>query len=182
MEDYAYILDYLQQGHPDSHKFKKEPVAYAIGETEFKLFELLPKDNANLQIGDRVYIGKDTDLRKRILHVKKRISYTDMTHTGQSEMPYIIIDIIMNNENRFVDFFNEAQPISTRLHTLELLPGLGKKTMWSIIETREKSPFKSFKDLEEKVSSLHHPEKLIAKRVELELTDSSQKYHIFVAR
>lgn len=182
MEDYAYILDYLPQGHPESHKFKKDPVAYAIGEVEFKLFELLPKEGVDLHIGDKVYIGKDTDRRKRILHVKRRVSYTDMTHTAQKEMPYIIIEIIKNNEKRFVEFFNEAQPINTHLHRLELIPGLGKKSMWSIIETREKKPFESFEDLEERVSSLHHPEKLIARRIELELTDSSQKYHLFVTR
>jgi putative nucleotide binding protein len=31
------------------------------------------------------------------------------------------------------------------------------------------------------VPALRHPDKLLAKRIELELSDPTQKYHIFVA-
>jgi putative nucleotide binding protein len=81
-----------------------------------------------------------------------------------------------------VKFFNEAQAITTRFHMLELLPGLGKKTMWAIIEERKKGPFKDFADIALRVPSFKHPEKVIAKRIEMELADPTQKYHIFVAR
>ena len=54
MEDYARILDYLPQGHPDQSKFHREPLAYAIGLDEFKLFELVPRDGVTLSIGQRV--------------------------------------------------------------------------------------------------------------------------------
>lgn len=182
MEDYVYILDYLPMGLPESRRFRKEPIAYGLGDREFKLLELIPKKGIDLYIGERVYIGKNIDLRDKIMHVKRRISYNELTHTAQTELPYTIMEIVKKNEERFVKFFNEAHPISTRLHMLELLPGLGKKTMWSILEEREKGPFKSFEDLQRRVSSLRHPEKLIAKRIELEITEPDQKYHLFVAR
>ena len=73
-------------------------------------------------------------------------------------------------------------PISTRYHTLELLPGLGKKTLVAVLQEREKKPFGSFKDLEERVSALHQPEKLIVKRIEQEMADPAQKYKLFVGR
>ena len=38
MEDYAYILDYLAQGTSGGGFSKREPVCYAIGDEEFKLF------------------------------------------------------------------------------------------------------------------------------------------------
>ncbi|MCJ7606684.1 MAG: DUF655 domain-containing protein, partial [Thermoplasmata archaeon] len=133
MEDYARILDYLPLGMPDERKFRRESVAYALGEDQFKLFELIPKPDVNMSISDRVYIGKDLDLRQEILHVKRRISYEELTNAAQSEMPFVVMDIIKANEERFVKFFNEAQSITTRFHMLELLPGLGKKTMWNII-------------------------------------------------
>ena len=41
---------------------------------------------------------------------------------------------------------------------------------------------KTFKDIEERVSSVHRPDKLIAKRIEVELAEAEQKYHIFVAK
>ena len=182
MEDFAFILDYLAQGPPVSKRFKREPVAYALGETEFKLLELVPKPGETLNIGDKVYIGKDIDRREKILHVKRRIGYEDLTNAAQSEIPYILEEIVKNNEQRFVDFYNNAGPISTRFHTLELLPGLGKKTMWAIIDERKKRKFETFVGIGERISSIHNPMKLIIKRIELELSNPSEKYHIFVAK
>ncbi|KUE73918.1 hypothetical protein AUQ37_01000 [Candidatus Methanomethylophilus sp. 1R26] len=57
MEDYAYILDIgTITGGRDR---REQRVAFALGDTDFKLFELVPKDNAAINIGDRVYIGKE---------------------------------------------------------------------------------------------------------------------------
>ena len=53
MEDYSIILDYLPQGLSGGNYSKKEPVCYAIGDEEFKLFELVPKANATVVIGER---------------------------------------------------------------------------------------------------------------------------------
>jgi putative nucleotide binding protein len=182
LEDYARILDYLPQGLPDERKFKQDPVAYALGEAQFKLFELVPRLDSKITASDRVYIGKDLDLRQEILHVKRRISYNELTNAAQSELPYVIMDVIKANEPRFVRFFNEAQSITTRFHMLELLPGLGKKTMWSIIEERKKGPFVDFEDVGKRVPMAHQVDKLIAKRVEEELSNPNEKYRLFVSR
>ena len=182
MEDYARILDYLPQGLPDEKMFHREPVAYAVGEDQFKLFELVPKLGVNLATGDRVYIGKDLDLRQEILHVKKRIGFNELTNASQSELPFVMLQIIKAHEPRFVQFFNESQAITTRFHMLELLPGLGKKTMWSIIEERKKGPFKDFADISKRVPLAHQIEKLVAKRIEQELANPDEKYRLFVAR
>ena len=182
MEDYARILDYLPQGLPDEKMFHREPVAYAVGEDQFKLFELVPKQGVNLAAGDRVYIGKDLDLRQEILHVKKRIGFNELTNASQSELPFVMLQIIKAHEPRFVQFFNESQAITTRFHMLELLPGLGKKTMWSIIEERKKGPFKDFADISQRVPLAHQIEKLVAKRIEQELANPDEKYRLFVAR
>jgi putative nucleotide binding protein len=66
VEDYARILDYLPQGLPDEKMFNREPVAFALGEDQFKIFELVPKQGVTISTGDRVYIGKDLDLRQEI--------------------------------------------------------------------------------------------------------------------
>jgi putative nucleotide binding protein len=182
MEDYARILDYLPQGHPDQSKFHREALAYALGEDEFKLFELTPKEDANLGLGQRVYIGKDLTKRDKILHVKRRVGHEELTTASQNEMPLVIAEVVKEKEEKFVGFFNNAQAITTRFHMLELLPGLGKKTMWAILEERKKGPFKSFQDLETRVGAVHHPEKLVAKRIEMEVSDPTQKYRLFVAR
>jgi putative nucleotide binding protein len=182
LEDYAYILDYLPQGLVDEKRYKRSALAYGLGNYQFKLLELSPKDDATLQVGELVYIGKDADKRKKILHVKRRVGYNDLTNAAHSELPFVIMEIIKADPERFLKVYNEAQAITTRLHMLELIPGLGKKTMWAVLEERKKGKFKNFTELEERVSTLHHPEKHLAKRIELELSDPHQKYHLFVAR
>jgi putative nucleotide binding protein len=182
MEDYALILDYLPQGIPTDKSFRRDPLAYAIGEVEFKLFELVPKVEAVIVIGDRVYIGKDPSLRDKIVHVKRRVGYEELTAAAQAELPFVLQDIVKQHQERFIKFFNEAQAITTRFHMLELIPGLGKKTMWAIIEERKKGVFIDYEDLVKRVPALKHPDKLVAKRIEDELSDPSQKYRIFVSR
>ena len=182
MEDYAHILDYLPQGLPAERGFKREPLAYALGETEFKLFELVPKIDVPMLVGERVYIGKEAEKRDKIAHVKRRVSYEELTSAAHSEMPFVIAEIAKQNEARYVKFFNEAQAITTRFHMLELLPGLGKKTMWSIIEERKKGPFQSLDDLAKRVPMAHQLDKLLAKRIEAELANPDEKYRLFVAR
>ncbi len=182
MEDYAFILDYLPHGRGDKRGFRHEPIAYAVGDTEFKLFELTPKDNITLTVGDRVYVGKNAEQRHEILHVKRRVRYDDLTNASQSELPFVIHQIVLEREDVFVKFYNDARAITTRFHMLELLPGLGKKSMWAIIDERKKGEFTSFENIRERLSSVHHPDKLIAKRIEQELAEAEQKYHIFVAK
>jgi putative nucleotide binding protein len=63
------------------------------------------------------------------------------------------------------------------MHALELLPGIGKKSMWQIINAREKKPFDSFKDIQDR-TSVGDPIKVIAKRILDELT-GGEKYRIF---
>jgi len=179
VEDYVYILDYLSKGRGDLPPYKRQPLLYGIGETQFTLLELVPRSNHSFNIGERIYVGKNSEKREKISKIKGRVNYEDLTSTAHGEMPYVLLDIVKNNETRFIKFFNEAPAISTRFHVLELLPGLGKKMMHEIIEERRKKPFKSFKEMCERIDFLRAPDKLISKRIELELTDPNQKYRLF---
>lgn len=178
-EDVAWILDYLPYGHLDDPRpvYQKKPLVQAVGERNFVLIEMVPKEGVVPKSQDRVYIG-DGD-RTVIDHVKRRIGYKDLTHGAQVELPFIIEKIILGQEPRFVEFFNQAYPITTRLHMLELLPGIGKKLMWAIIEERKKGKFSSFKELIERIRGLHAPEKILAHRVIDELKDEQVKYRVF---
>jgi putative nucleotide binding protein len=185
MEEYAIVLDYLPQGHHGNEKpvYKREPVAYAIGEEFLTLIELVPRKGVSLSPHERVYIGKDE--RDKIEYIKKRAEYDDLTSAAKSELPYAVDEIVAKNEAKFVEFFNESQAISTRLHRLELLPGIGKKLMWEIIEKR-RDPFKSFDDISKRIKSLPDSKKLIVKRILLELEGGERKlgkgkYKLFIA-
>ena len=183
MEDYAYILDYLAQGTSGGGFSKREPVCYAIGDEEFKLFELVPKAGAQVDIGVRTYIGKDTaDVKRDIIdHVKRRINYNDLTSNAQAELEYAVNDIVLSKQMRFIRFFNEAEGISMRKHMLEEFPGLGKKSMMAILEERKKGNFKDFSDLSER-TGVKNPEKLIVARIVLEISDPDRKRYLFVSR
>lgn len=185
MEEYAIVLDYLPQGHHEDEKpvYKREPVAYAVGEEFLTLIELVPRKGVALSPHERVYIGKEE--RDKIEYIKKRAEYEDLTATARSELPYAIEEVVTKNEAKFVEFFNESQAVSTRLHRLELLPGIGKKLMWEIIGER-KNKFTSFKDISERIKSLPDAKKLIIKRILLELEGGERrlgkgKYKLFVA-
>ena len=93
----------------------------------------------------------------------------------------MVENIVKTNQERFVQIFNTAQPISTRQHQLELLPGIGKKHMWDIIAERKKGPFKDFEDLHKRVKLLPDPQQMIIKRILEELEDDNIRYRMFVA-
>jgi len=63
------------------------------------------------------------------------------------------------------------------MHAMELIPGIGKKLMWQILEQRERQPFNGFEDLQERVN-ITDPVKLLARRVLKELSEE-EKYMIF---
>ena len=138
---------------------------------------MAPIPGAVINIGDRVFIGKETEERKQIERVRARVSYAELTHTAQSELGFLLEELVLEQEEKFIEFYNLAGPISRRYHSLELLPGLGKKTMEAVLAHR---PYTSFAEVEEKVSNLRHPEKLIAARIEHEIREPEQKYRLFV--
>ena len=175
MEEYAIILDYLPLGYVKEGipTYKRKPVAQAIGKEEFTLLELIPKEKVNLDIHQKVYIGSGK--RDEIARVNRRLKYEDLTATAKVELDYVIEEIIKSKEDKFVEFFNEAGPISTRLHQLELLPGIGKKHMWDILNARKEKPFQSFDDIKKRVPMLSDPIKLISKRILLELDAAGDK-------
>jgi len=180
MEEYAHILDYLAQGLPSGNFTKREPLCYAVGEEEFKLFEIVPKANAVINLGDRVYIGKDASMRAHVDHIKRRVGFEELTSAAKAELDFVVLDIVMNEQPKFIRFYNESEAISLRKHMLEELPGLGKKTLISILDERKKGAFKDFADMGTRVPLLKNPEKLIVRRIVMELSDMSLKHYIFV--
>ncbi|MBW3019341.1 DUF655 domain-containing protein, partial [Candidatus Woesearchaeota archaeon] len=168
-EEYAIVLDFLPHGYPfdtrPSHK--KTPIAQAIGKTKFVLLELVPKKDIFLQPLQEVYIGEGK--RDEVHHIAGKLSMDRLTSTAQKELSFVVQDLIKKNEAFFIDFFNKSQPLTMRMHQLELIPGLGKKHMWEILDERLKAPFKSFDDLKKRVKLIPNPEKAIAKRILKEL-------------
>jgi putative nucleotide binding protein len=175
-EVYAWVLDYLPYGSSDNTRpvYQKKPIVQAIGEESFIFIEAAPKSEKVPSVHERVYIGDGE--REVIDHVRRRLKYDELTHGARIELPYVLEEIVKKREDRFLEIFNKSYAISTKMHMLELFPGIGKKTMRTILEERKKADFSSFEDLASRVKL--NPMKIIVKRIEKELMDERIKYRI----
>ncbi len=179
-EEYAYVLDILYNVEREVGARRRrmwfDQLVQAVGERYFVLLELVPYPMVMLNLGERVYIG--SGLRDKIERVLRRISYDELTPIARDNLPQILEKIVLAREKEFVDFFNTARALTPKLHMLELLRGVGKRTLWSIIEAREKKPFESFEDIKNR-TKLSDPVKAIVQRIIDELS-REQQYYIFV--
>lgn len=176
-DEWAVVLDFLARGHYGMRR--SEPMAQVIGEMYFSLLEVITREDLALKPDDRVYIGDGK--RKDIKYIRKRINYEELTVAAKEELSETVEKIVVKNPGMFLEFFNRSGPVTTRLHQLELLPGIGKRHLWAIITERKKNPFESFKDLKKRVALLPNPEKLIVRRILSEL-ENKDRYRIFVPR
>jgi putative nucleotide binding protein len=176
-DEWALVLDFLARGH--SGMQRSEPVAQIIGDRYFSLLEVIMRENSSFKPEDKVYIGEGK--RSDVKYIRKRINYGELTAAAKEELSDIVDKIVVKSPKTFLNFFNKSGPVTTRLHQLELLPGIGKRHLWGIIGERKKSPFESFDNIKKRVPLLPNPEKLIVRRILCELEDKD-KYRIFVPR
>jgi putative nucleotide binding protein len=161
-EEYAYVLDFIQRGKSTTVRAREGIIIQAIGEQHLTLLELLGIQNMSFEVGERLYIGREG--RDKVISVLGRLEYKDISQSSKNELTSIIEKIVIANEKRFVDYINMAPPITPRIHALELIPGIGKTYMMTIIKERDKKKFESFADIQNRVG-LRDPAKLIAKRI-----------------
>ena len=177
-EEYAYVLDFVVRGKSTTVRGRDGIIVTALGEERLTILELLAMPNSTFEIGERVYIGKEG--RTKILSVLGRLEFNHISSSAQSELATVVEKIVTHNEQRFVDYLNNAQPLTPRIHALELIPGIGKTYMKTMLEEREKTKFSDFKDLQERVG-LKEPAKQIAKRIIEEITGET-RMNLFVRK
>src|SRR5438067_2524116 len=177
-EEYAYVLDFVQRGKSTTVRGREGIIIQAIGEERLTLLELLGIQNMSFEAGERLYIGREG--RDKVLSVLGRLEYSNISQTAKNELTNIVEKIVVTNERRFVDFINTAQPVTPRIHALELIPGIGKTYMMTMIKERDKKMFESFTDVQNRVG-LRDPVKLIAKRIIEEITGES-RMNLFVRK
>jgi putative nucleotide binding protein len=174
-DDYVIILDYLPYGYP--MEGKNAPIAQAIGEKTLALLELVPRRGVSLTPKEKVYIGPDK--RDKIYCIAGRLPREKLTETAKIQLREFIEGVVAEQEKKFVDFFNTAQAINTRLHQIELIPGFGKKHTQELLHVREEQPFASFEDMKARLKSIPDPKKAIEKRLLEELLER-QRFNLFI--
>jgi putative nucleotide binding protein len=180
-EEYAIVLDFLQNGYSfdNTPSYKKTAIVQALGKDHLGLLEIVPKKEVSFVLHEEVYIGEGK--REKIHHVNGKLESSKLTPTAKGELEFVVKAIVIKNEQKFVDFFNKAPPLTTRMHVLELLPGLGKKHMWEIVEERAVEPFKSYEDIRKRIKLMPDPIKILVKRIVSEVL-GAEKYNILSGR
>ncbi len=174
-EEYAIVLDYLPYGYPLEKKMI--PVAQAIGLNNLTLLQLVPRRGVKLELKEKVYIGEGK--RDKIYYILGRLPREKLTETSKLQLQEFVNIVINEQEKKFVDFFNTADAVNTRLHQIELLPGFGKKHMMAVLEERKKKPFESFEEIKKRIPNLPDPRKAVEKRLIQEL-ENLERHNLFI--
>ena len=176
-DEWGIVLDYLAQGL--SSMARSEPIAQLIGDQFFSLLEVIIREGTEVETHERMYIGDGK--RDKVKYIRGRVEYGALTASARQELEIVVTEIVKKNAAQYLDFFNKSGSLSTRMHQLELLPGVGKKHLWAILDVRKEKTFDSFEDIKKRVPLMPDPEKLVVRRVLAELQDED-KYRIFVPR
>ncbi|MHA7646693.1 DUF655 domain-containing protein [Nitrosopumilus sp. S4] len=177
-EEYAYVLDFNPRGKSSTVRGREGIIVTAIGEDRLTLLEVLGVPNSTFEIGEKIYIGKEG--RTKVLSVLGKMDYDKISSSAQSELPNVVENIVTSNESKFVSYLNNARPLTPRIHALELIPGIGKTYMKTMLEEREKKQFESYQDLQDRVG-FKEPIKHISERIMDEITGES-RMNLFVKR
>ena len=174
-EEHAIILDFLPNGYPLEGKMM--PIAQALGEKHFSLLQVVPRRGLRLELKEKVYIGPGK--RDKIYYILGRLPKEKITETAKIELEDFMKNHIEENEKEFIDFFNKAEAINTRIHQLGLLPGFGKKFINEILVERKNKAFESFEDLKKRLPHIPDPKKTVEKRIMGELLEE-QRFNLFI--
>jgi len=177
-EEYAYVLDSKSHTKSTTVHGRTGIIVVAIGEERLTLLEILGIENSTFNVGEKIYIGKEG--RTKVQSVLGKMDYTKISDSAKNEIPGVVESIVTENEKKFVDYINNAQPLTPRIHALELIPGIGKTYLNVIIKEREKAPFESFNDMEKR-AGLKEPSKHLSQRI-IEEISGETRMNLFVKR
>lgn len=183
-EEYAYVLDVLPPelaAYKLPAKVRREfprdsTFAHLLGEEYFTLLEVTLKPGVKVELGERVYVGAGQ--RDKVDKIVRRIRYEDLQPPARELLPQLVRQIVASHEQKFVDWFNKAGPITLKMHSFELLHGIGKKKLQEILAERKKRPFQSFEDIRQRLGV--DPIELVVNRILSEIQEKDP-YYLFAS-
>lgn len=170
-ENYALIL-----GQTKTKDNKN--TANVVGTERFTLLHIELKDGVEVNPQDKILLTKFSE---EVEKIEYRISYDNLSNSEKEELTKAIHRIILDDEDKYVHFFNRQSRDRMQLHFLD---GISRKAGTKIVAEREKKDFESFEDIDKRISFIDDSEELIFKRVFYELTELKNKnedqYYLFV--
>lgn len=173
------VLDVLLHGHLDESKpsWAKKSIAQVLTFDDFVLYEVeIPDKDSDISVQEMQTFDKFMR-EKKLGKVLKKIDYDGLTSTSKALIEPILEKKVEELEDMFINFYNNSTSITPRMHTLKLLPGIGNKHMWEILEARRKQKFNEFQDIIDR-TSISNPKKPIVQRIIKEL-QRDVKYYLF---
>lgn len=164
--------DLLPKGTRGGEYRRHYPVLVVVGAKKFTVQKVYLKHQLNVAVGDII----DLTQHKDDFITTKRHPASDWSVGLRDLVEEMVAQLLRENEEQYVQFFNNAKLITTKLHQLKLLPGVGEKRVSKILKTRDMKPFESYADIEERVGI--DPVAVVTARV-LEELEEPQRYHLF---
>ncbi len=177
-EEYAYVLDFSSKARSKTVRGREGIIVIGLGEERLTLLEILGLDNTEFEIGEKIFIGKEG--RTKVQSVLGKLDYEQISDSAQTELYNVVSTIVTNNESRFIHYINNAQPLTPRKHSLELIPGIGKTYLKLIIDEINKKKFENFQDLETR-AGIKEPINHLSKRILEEISGQTQ-FRLFVKK
>ncbi len=177
-EEMVRVLDFRTRQRSMTVRGKKGIILTTIGESKFTLLEVLGNEGTSFEVGERIDVSKES--RSKIESVLGKLEYERIPSGAKESIPRIVREIVEDSEERFVMYINRAEPLTPRTHALEIIPGVGKKLLKTIIDERTRRPFESYEDVEER-AGLKDPITRVVQRVMDEITGVA-RMSIFVKR
>ena len=177
-EEYVYVLDFSSRGRSKTVRGREGLIVTALGEERLTLLEILGSDKSEFEIGEKIYIGKEG--RTKVQSVLGKLDFEQISDSAQTELNNVVSTIVTNNESKFINYINNAQPLTPRKHSLELIPGIGKTYLRVIIDEINKKKFDDYKDLESR-SGIREPVNHLSKRIIEEISGETQ-FRLFVKK
>ena len=75
---------------------------------------------------------------------------------------------------------NHARPLTSQMHQLQLIPGIGNKRLWQILEARKKNLFQTFEDFKDR-TGISDPILVFTNRIINEIKEE-EKYLLFTEK
>ncbi|MFW9780420.1 MAG: DUF655 domain-containing protein [Candidatus Heimdallarchaeota archaeon] len=169
------IIDFYPHGKSLSRDRVEDdnPLAVVITNRWFQFFDVVVTSNLRLKVSDHLIL---TTKNKKIIYFQE-MPFKQLSNSALAVLPKILYNIVSGSEPRFISFFNKAQPLTTQMHQLQLLPGIGQKRMWAILGARKNNSFTSFADFTNR-TGISDPVSILVGRIFAEL-ENKPKYRLF---
>ncbi len=122
-ESHVRLLDQAPRNQPGG-------TCHAMTESNLHLIRIRSAGTASVEQGARLEIGAAG------VTILGALRHRDLSPRGVSQLRESITDVINENPEIYLGFYNRAGPVSLKMHAFQLLPGIGQSTAQQMVRSR----------------------------------------------